>query len=504
MWRSLRVLIQYVLNCATALIGALALAHFEPGTHRFDRVLPAWRLVFFGGLVAPFTTSVLMAAVFLTTDIDRKLLADHSSKGAHQHVRHPHRGPSDGAHRRPAAPNGASSSKSPGWSKARLLAVCLAAASLAALFAPPIEAVAAAAMLCLPLPMLLWAAARFGVVGSSAAMLLFGVFAVCGALTGAGPFTAQADAHDALSVVLFLVVTCIPLLLLGAALDERRSLESARAASDALHGAVLASIQDQIVILDSSGRIVDANESWRLLAERIPAAPFVNLKVGENLLRHCSRLGAQGRRPRHAPRPLRQRSDCRPGAASSPRIRCARAAAASSGSKSPSNPCVVPSGGAVLVWTDVTYRKQAEAKERAQQQQLVHLGRAAVLGELSGAFAHELTPATDLDPRQCGSGAAAAHQARRRSARDPHHGARHRRRRRTCRRGDPAAAGDAHARRDLARARRPGQRHQGRARPRAHRPARRGTCPSTWYSIPTCRWYSAIESSCSRWCSTWS
>src|SRR6185295_16718351 len=56
-----------------------------------------------------------------------------------------------------------------------------------------------------------------------------------------------------------------------------------------------------------------------------------------------------------------------------------------------------PGGGAVLVWTDVTYRKQAEAKERAQQQQLVHLGRAAVLGELSGAFAHELTqPLTSI------------------------------------------------------------------------------------------------------------
>ena len=192
------------------------------------------------------------------------------------------------------------------WSKDAVLAVCLAAASVAALFAPPFEAVAAAAMLCLPLPMLLWAAARFGVVGSSAAMLLFGVFAVCGALTGTGPFTAQADAHNTLSVVLFLVVTCIPLLLLGAALDERRSLERARAASDALHGAVLASIQDQIVVLDSTGRIVDANESWRQLAERIPAAPFVNLKVGENFLRHCIELALAGRRPR------------RPGSATAP------------------------------------------------------------------------------------------------------------------------------------------------------------------------------------------
>ena len=151
-----------------------------------------------------------------------------------------------------------------------------------------IEAVAAAAMLCLPLPMLLWAAARFGVVGSSAAVLLFGVFAVCGALTGTGPFTAQAGRAQ------HPVGGAVPgRHLHSAAAAGRRARRTplariARAASDALHGAVLASIQDQIVILESSGRIVDANESWRLLAERIPAAPFVNLKVGENLLRHCS------------------------------------------------------------------------------------------------------------------------------------------------------------------------------------------------------------------------
>jgi len=41
--------------------------------------------------------------------------------------------------------------------------------------------------------------------------------------------------------------------------------------------------------------------------------------------------------------------------------------------------------------------EQRRAKERAQQQQLVHLGRAAVLGELSGAFAHELSqPLTSI------------------------------------------------------------------------------------------------------------
>ncbi len=390
-----RVLIQYVLNCCTALIGAFALAHFEPGAHRFDRMLPAWRLVFFGGLVAPFTTSILLAAAFLTTNIDQDFWLTMVARALTNtfailtvvplmvHIA------------------GRLTERHQVIDVSRLiegivLAACLAAASVAALLAPPFEAVAAAAMLCLPLPMLLWAAARFGVVGSSAAVLLFGVLAVCGALTGAGPFTEQADSHNTLSVVLFLVVTSIPLLLLGAALDERRSLERERAASDALHGAVLASIQDQIVILDSAGRIVDANESWRLLAERVPAAPFVNLKVGENFLRHCSELATQG--DALATRLGQFVNEVIAGGALHHRIEyAAHGLRGITWFEVSIEPLRRPGGGAVLVWTDVTYRKQAEAKERAQQQQLVHLGRAAVLGELSGAFAHELSqPLTSI------------------------------------------------------------------------------------------------------------
>jgi two-component system, LuxR family, sensor kinase FixL len=390
-----QVLIQYVLNCATALIGAFALAHFEPDTHRFDRMLPAWRLVFFGGLVAPFTTSVLMAAIFVTTDIDQSFWLTTVARALTNtfailtvvplmvHTA------------------GRLNEKHRFIDVARIvegavLAISLAAASVAALLATPFEAVASAAMLCLPLPMLLWAAARFGVVGSSAAVLLFGVFAVCGALAGVGPFTAQADAHNTLSVVLFLVVTCIPLLLLGAALDERRSLERARAASDALHGAVLASIQDQIVILDGSGRIVDANESWRLLAERIPGAPFVYLKVGEHFLRHCTGLGAQG--DALASRLGHYIGEVIAGGALHHRIEyAAHGPRGIIWFEVSIEPLRRAGGGAVLVWTDITYRKQAEAKERAQQQQLVHLSRAAVLGELSGAFAHELSqPLTSI------------------------------------------------------------------------------------------------------------
>jgi len=390
-----RVLIQYFMNIGTALIAAYAMMHYAPGSLRFDRVLPAWRLVLFGGLVAPFVTSALMAATFLTTDVDRAFwlttfartltncfailtlvpLMLHSAAWLHA--------PHHTIDARRAA-------------EGALLSICLAAAGVAALFSPPSTPLAEAALLCLPLPTLLWAAARFGVAGSSAAMLLLGVLAICGVLAGRGPFSTHVDVYDTLSVVMFLVVTTIPILLLAAALDERRTLASVHAASEALHGAVLASLQDQIVILDRTGQIIDANDSWRQLAERIPAAPFTTLRVGENLLDHCvdaavtdsliaNRLGScvsdviAGRSPQH-------------------RIEyAAHAARGITWSEVTIEPLRRSEGGAVLVWTDITYRKQAEAKERAQQQQLVHLGRAAVLGELSGAFAHELTqPLTSI------------------------------------------------------------------------------------------------------------
>jgi signal transduction histidine kinase len=357
--------------------------------------LPAWRLVFFGGLVAPFTTSLILAAVFLTTDVDRSFWLTTVVRALTNsfavltvvplmvHI----------AARLRARRQGIDVVR---LIEGGMLILCLVAASGAALFAPPTKTVAAAAMLGLPLPMLLWAAARFGVAGSAAASLLFGVLAIWGALGGAGPFTAEPEAHGTLSVVLFLIVIYVPLLLLAAALDERRALERARAASDALHGAVLASVQDQIVILDSTGTIVDANTSWRQLAERIPAAPFVNLKVGENLLRYCIDLGAQG--DALAASLGSCVNDVIGGRVVHHRLEyAAHAARGITWFEVTVEPLRRVDGGAVLVWTDITYRKQAEAKERAQQQQLVHLGRAAVLGELSGAFAHELSqPLTSI------------------------------------------------------------------------------------------------------------
>ena len=49
-----------------------------------------------------------------------------------------------------------------------------------------------------------------------------------------------------------------------------------------------------------------------------------------------------------------------------------------------------PEGGAVLSHRDVTRRKRAEIEAEQQRQELTHLTRVGILGQLSGALAHEL------------------------------------------------------------------------------------------------------------------
>ena len=54
-------------------------------------------------------------------------------------------------------------------------------------------------------------------------------------------------------------------------------------------------------------------------------------------------------------------------------------------------------GGAVISHADITRRKQIEIELEQQRQELTHLTRVGILGELSGAMAHELNqPLTSI------------------------------------------------------------------------------------------------------------
>jgi signal transduction histidine kinase len=89
------------------------------------------------------------------------------------------------------------------------------------------------ALLYAPIPLLIWAALRFGLSGISAAMLVVTFEAIWGAMHGHGPFLLQSPAENALALQMFLIVTGTPLMFLSVLLEnDRRSQQALHEVED--------------------------------------------------------------------------------------------------------------------------------------------------------------------------------------------------------------------------------------------------------------------------------
>jgi PAS domain S-box-containing protein len=513
------VAIQYIVNCSTALIGAFALSAFSPDAARFNTLKAAIGLIAFGALLASVSTSILLAAAFLALGVIDSFWVTVFARSltnafailtlvplivrAANWIR-------TGGRPVPAmrAAEGC------------LLFVTLAAVGIAVFAAPVIGLTDSPAILYAPLPMLLWAAMRFGVVGACGSILLLGSLATWGIVNGMGPFTVLSPPQNAGSLVLYFVALCTPLLLLAAALEERHTLllakgpmqarfrtlfarnivpaiiwrsgghivdandafyrltgfeptdlegdqiqlpslstntakwpaessdarswmpdsdsqerelvlrdgrknpvlvqtlplpgqsnervsfaldlspirraEEARRRADLLHTAILASIRDQIVVLDATGIIIEANDSWRRFVECAAIRPFESARIGSHYLELCAAAAANG--DAVAADLLAAVRDVLEGMSARRRLELAIETA---DGLLWFEICIEPlrrsEGGAVIIRSDITERKTATLQAGEQRQQLALLGRAAVLGELSGAFAHELNqPLTSI------------------------------------------------------------------------------------------------------------
>jgi PAS domain S-box-containing protein len=510
------VAIQYAVNCSTALIGAFALSALAPDTRRFDRLKPILVLIAFGAVLAPIATSVLLAAAlvalgvvdeFWITAMARSLTNAFAILTLVPLMVHAAVWIRKGSRPVPALRAG----------ETCLLAVTLATLGIMVFAAPIVDTAQSTALLYAPLPILLWAAMRYGVVGVCASMLLLGTLGLWGLFNESGPFISQSPVLDALSVILYLVVLSIPLLLLAAALAERNTLqaaqgrsearfdalfsrnivattiwqaggkitdandaffrmtgfdrgdiegdrlrglgmtqpltgttgpvsrrapeiatqehelvlrdgrripvlvesfalpgranegvsfaldlssvrlaEEARRQTDLLHAAILASVRDQIVVLDAAGVIIEVNDSWRRFVEIAAIRPFESAQIGSHYLEACSAAAMSGDA---------MAADLLAGVHSvldglSARRRLEFGIDTADGVLW-FEICIEPlrrlEGGAVIIRTDITERKRATLQAGEQRQQLALLGRAAVLGELSGALAHELNqPLTSI------------------------------------------------------------------------------------------------------------
>jgi signal transduction histidine kinase len=76
-------------------------------------------------------------------------------------------------------------------------------------------------------PPLLWAAVRFGPIGASSSLLVVMALSAAGAARQLGPFVYLQNADQVLSMQLFWIVLCPPMMLLAAAIRERDQVEAA-------------------------------------------------------------------------------------------------------------------------------------------------------------------------------------------------------------------------------------------------------------------------------------
>ncbi|HEY4592668.1 MAG TPA: MASE1 domain-containing protein [Thermoanaerobaculia bacterium] len=374
------VLINFAGNTAEALLGALAVLHFLGEPKRFDNLRAVILIMLIGGLLAPGLASLAVAQLLALADLSTDTwLAWRLRLLTNALAMFTLVPPLVLAVTRPRPRKSETGILLRRGSEAGVLLAGLLVTAILVFALPKAGSGESPLLLYLPLPFLLWAAVRFGLTGVCLSMLSLGAVAMWNAMHGHGPFFGQDPIENATSLVLFLDLTCVPLLMLAALLAQHEGTEEERRRAETLHGAVLASVRDQIAVLDRDGYIREVNESWSTAGHS---------SVGASYLELCRRE-APGSDENEAPM-LAGIEAVLSGARSCFQMELASARSPGVWLELSAEGLKRQDGGAVVTCTDITGRKQAELAARLHQQELAHLTRVAMLGELSGTLAHEL------------------------------------------------------------------------------------------------------------------
>jgi signal transduction histidine kinase len=215
----------YASNCSEALIGAVLVRAFVPGPLRLDSLRSMGIFLVGGALAAPLVSSFIDAALvrsigwgdgsfseLVTTRLFSNVLAELTIAPLVL----------GWASFRAASLRGM---KVAGYAEVAALFIGLAIACLAVFDLPRVDARMTPALFYLPLPFLLWAAARLGVRGTATALALLALAAIFGTVRGYGPFSGDSPQAIAWEVQLFMTAVAVPMLLFAAALEERAQAE---------------------------------------------------------------------------------------------------------------------------------------------------------------------------------------------------------------------------------------------------------------------------------------
>jgi len=150
-----------------------------------------------------------------------------------------------------------------------LEAACLTAALAATAYVgfPPSSAVYPV-LACLPIPLMLWGAVRFGPRGASGAIFVVALMVLAGAIEGRAPFASPSPEHTVLSLQMFIAVLSAPFLVLAAIVEEGQQATLKATLAQKELQAILDNTPACVYVKDLQGHYIFANRSARALLPR--------------------------------------------------------------------------------------------------------------------------------------------------------------------------------------------------------------------------------------------
>jgi signal transduction histidine kinase len=227
------------------------------------------------------------------------------------------------------------------------------------------------------LPLMFWAAVRFGPTGVSVLQIVATAGMLWATLHGG-----LVSMRDVLSLQMFLTLLNGLSLSLSVVVRESRHLQS-------LHSAVLRSMRNAVAITDSEGVIIDANESWAAAERKHDPGRLDGVAVHVNYIEHYR---AAAHQVHHIARLIAGLESVLAGQRKlfEMEYACGPPDALRWFSMS-----VVPlwgeQRGAVITHSDITRRKHEDAETLRLRDELAHAGRVMTMGMLSASLTHELS-----------------------------------------------------------------------------------------------------------------
>jgi signal transduction histidine kinase/integral membrane sensor domain MASE1 len=247
------------------------------------------------------------------------------------------------------------------------------------------------------LPLLLWSAVRFGSGGVGLSVLATVLVAVVSALYGDGLFHVFPPEGRIDMLQVFLIAASVPLLCVGALVEERQRVAGALQASDTLKASILTSIPSHVAVVNREGQIVAANEGWMRKAPANVLSTRILRELGGS---DEYEPGASYEDVCPSEAHQQDAEDC---------AMCEGVKHVLDGSIAGFNleyvcerdginewwllsvvPLKSADGGAVMTHTDITARKRAELEAQRSRDELARTTRIWVMDELSSSLSHQL------------------------------------------------------------------------------------------------------------------